>query len=460
MKKTFAISILKKDVLMEDFSNVYEAIRCFSEDKEKLIEARNTWEVFFTGYDDDPREIRDIPEIVNWIEQSVEAGIPWFYFMSTKGQAMGLRTFLVCGGADHDLKYPERYFFDQDKIFPFIKKNLNNLADFVEEYDIPNEIGCAATDEIMDFINQLLNGTENEAKPAQEVNSDKMHNEALLRIEMLENLFGLNPNVRKYFKDGNLYYSYLTGGGYICSIDTINYKKHYADTVNSFEEQTASLVYHVIEHENTISLLYVSNDFEKWESERPASSGIKACVIDMNTLKGEFGYIKIDVLQGALYRKDSILYPSSPAEEYDESSVIDSEIVERLEILKNAGIQTDLDITKVYIQEGELCCSLLKLIMGIPVGLINRISSTPTYAKLLELLSEKTEKTLYFLMGSTGTKIAFLYLSNDPSDWEGEKLALEKKKPYAIVFDLEEMTAKIQQIKYDIINGGPIFLCD
>ena len=77
------VPIPKMDVLMEDFSNIEELIGNIASDRAQLLEARNTWEVFFRGYDDDPREIPDIPEVVNWVEQSVEEGIPWFYFMKS-----------------------------------------------------------------------------------------------------------------------------------------------------------------------------------------------------------------------------------------------------------------------------------------------------------------------------------------------------------------------------------------
>ncbi len=65
---------------------------------------------------------------------------------------------------------------------------------------------------------------------------------------------------------------------------------------------------------------------------------------------------------------------------------------------------------------------------------------------------------LYFLMDSTENKLAFLYVSEDESEWEYEKLALEKGKPNALVVELDEMTAGVKQIRYKVVNGGPIFV--
>lgn len=450
------IPIMKDDILFEDFSNINKVIQTLAEDKGHLLQARNTWEVYFEGYDEDPREVPDIPEIVNWIKQSVEEGIPWFYFMSTSGQAPGLSTFLVSIGAEHDPNYPERYFMDRDKILPFIEKNLKNMEDFAEQYDIPDTDICAATDAIMEFVQKLLLGEKAEPAPAKEVNRRKMISEAHNRIQMLEELFDLNPKVGKYFQGGRLYYSYLTCGGIIGSIDSIDYDKRYADAVKMFENQTNALVYHAIEYKNTLSLLYVSNDYDEWESERPTSAGIKSCIIDIETMKGKYGYIKIDINNGALYRRDSTVYSSLlPNKQSDTPDPVSAEIVERLEILKNAGIETDLDITRIYTSEREICCSFPKVIMGMPIGLINRVSTTP-YEELLEYIEDRISQKVYFVIGSIEKKIAFLLLSDNPSDWENEKLQLEKMRPYALVFDINERSAKVQQINFRILNGGPV----
>ena len=37
-------------------------------------------------------------------------------------------------------------------------------------------------------------------------------------------------------------------------------------------------------------------------------------------------------------------------------------------------------------------------------------------------------------------------------------MTLEKGKPFAVVVDLDEMTAEVKQIDYKMVNGGPIFV--
>ena len=76
MEDICMVAIQKEDVWMEDFTNANTLIRSIASNRQQLLAMRNRWEVFFLGYDDDPREIPDIPEVVNWIERSVEVGIP------------------------------------------------------------------------------------------------------------------------------------------------------------------------------------------------------------------------------------------------------------------------------------------------------------------------------------------------------------------------------------------------
>ena len=259
--------------------------------------------------------------------------------------------------------------------------------------------------------------------------------------------------------EGKLYYSYITGG-FLGSIDTINYDKRYAEVVKAFEEQTSYLVYHVIERGNTISLLFVSDDYNHWLEERPTASGVMAQVVDMDTYENELGFIRVYTNQGALYRSNDTVYSSMPGSDAHVNglSALDTEIAERLEILKNAGLMSDFDITKVYIREGEICCSLLRSVLGTAVGVVNRISSSPQNMQLLEMIQEQVPMKLYFLLDSTQNKLAFLYVSEDESNWEYEKLALEKGRPLAVVVDLDEMTAGVKQIRYEMVNGGPIFV--
>ncbi|HEL2735056.1 TPA: hypothetical protein ACGOVQ_002216 [Streptococcus suis] len=141
--------------------------------------------------------------------------------------------------------------------------------------------------------------------------------EALYRLQQIEERFQgrMNPNIRKYFDEGKLYYSYITGNGFIGSIDTISYDPNYERVVKEFEEKRNKLVYHVIETGGTIALLYVSlpssdlsgEELEcEWEEERLAEdNSLLVYVFNFEEPSfSETGYITIDIFadSGALVR--------------------------------------------------------------------------------------------------------------------------------------------------------------
>lgn len=139
--------------------------------------------------------------------------------------------------------------------------------------------------------------------------------EAINRINTLIEKCKLNPNVMKYFNEDKVYYSYLTAGGFMGSIDTISYDKNYEKAVKDFETKHPDcLVYHAIEsitaHGKLLSLLYVGDDNEEWETERlDSNNNIMSYVFNLdNPDLSEFGYIAIDgfMKSGALVRADVI----------------------------------------------------------------------------------------------------------------------------------------------------------
>lgn len=202
MGNVYMVPIQKIDVLMEDFSNIKKLIESIASDRQQLLEARNTWEIMFEGYDDDPREISDIPEIINWVDQSIEEGIPWFYFMRDPKESLSFLAIMCCYGT-RDPECMERVYFEKERILPFIKKNLDNLTDFAEQYDIPDEVGCAATDVMMNYITAVISGDMDQNEPDTAAIREKLSKEATERLITLEKLFGLNSKVRKYFEEGN-----------------------------------------------------------------------------------------------------------------------------------------------------------------------------------------------------------------------------------------------------------------
>ena len=64
----------------------------------------------------------------------------------------------------------------------------------------------------------------------------------------------------------------MTAGGFMPSVDTIDYDPSYAEAVKSFEKKYGYLVYHALEWDTimgkSLSLLYVGDNEDDWAIEK------------------------------------------------------------------------------------------------------------------------------------------------------------------------------------------------
>ena len=130
---------------------------------------------------------------------------------------------------------------------------------------------------------------------------EKMKKTAVENIEKLISKLGLNPNVKKYFEEGKIYYSYLTAGGWMGSIDDIEYDKRYPIIIAECERAHNCLVYHAVESGDLLSLLFVTPR----HANRLQGNTIVAYVYNLKAPEmPDCGEIWLTSLHGALVRTD------------------------------------------------------------------------------------------------------------------------------------------------------------
>ncbi|WP_066499817.1 DUF4365 domain-containing protein [Abyssisolibacter fermentans] len=154
------ISILKDDIDSLSFIRIDELISQFTKNYETLLKLRSTMDIFFTDYDNDEREIFQIPEVVKWLKYSVEHGIPWFYFLGYQEKSNGLDLLLhaCCGNYDikrHDKNY--ELIYSSDDIKAFFRVNYKNLNNFTEKYQIDESINNEISKGIGNYIKREFN---------------------------------------------------------------------------------------------------------------------------------------------------------------------------------------------------------------------------------------------------------------------------------------------------------------
>lgn len=137
--------------------------------------------------------------------------------------------------------------------------------------------------------------------------TNEMYAEGQRRMDSLVEMYGLNPNLSKYLKEGKVYYSYVTGGGMIGSVDAITYDPRYERIVKDFEEEIGGYVYHCIETGNMLTLLYVGSEPSEWEwsfGREKTAQGVMirtlACVHNLEDACSEIGDVLLAAGQDVL----------------------------------------------------------------------------------------------------------------------------------------------------------------
>ncbi len=149
------ICIPKEDIEGKKFDYISSILKKITKNKEMMLQSRSTIDIFFPEYDNDCREIFDIPEIMEWLYNSIEFGIPWFYFLAHKEKNAGLKLLLESYAMIGKIIRKENGFLveiDSDGFAKFFDKNFINLNRFTEQNRIPIEINKEVSEGIFDFF--------------------------------------------------------------------------------------------------------------------------------------------------------------------------------------------------------------------------------------------------------------------------------------------------------------------
>jgi hypothetical protein len=148
--RSFAIPLQEiSQCSMEYISNLISRL---SKTKEQTLANRGKLEVFFPGYDSDPREIYEIPEIRKWFNASIDHGIPWFYFLDTRGHGISIKLllFCTCNVTLQEIQGNRLVLnTNPEERAKWLMRNYENLNVFTEAHGIPLTINKERCDAVM-----------------------------------------------------------------------------------------------------------------------------------------------------------------------------------------------------------------------------------------------------------------------------------------------------------------------
>ncbi len=153
----------KKGVEELDFKPLEQLLKQLTRTKKSSVQNRNKTFVGFWGYDEDPREIYEIPEIRKWYSHGLEMGFPWFYLLTTTGYGMAIMTFLLCCAnfeiVKKDAQITAFRFVDFEDINSWMCKNLINLNRFTENLGLSDDVNAMISEDVLNLVKQYLDGT-------------------------------------------------------------------------------------------------------------------------------------------------------------------------------------------------------------------------------------------------------------------------------------------------------------
>ena len=164
-----AFAIPKEEVVNLSFGYISSLLTRLSKTHDMLVGNRNSMEIYFPGYDDDDRELPQIPEVRAWVQRSLEVGVPWFYFLSTEAGIIGLRTLFFCACEITYIRLEgDRYRVEVpfEERMKWLDINFCNMNDFMNGKGLSMELNV----EISDNINRaLMNFLQEDGLPDEDV---------------------------------------------------------------------------------------------------------------------------------------------------------------------------------------------------------------------------------------------------------------------------------------------------
>jgi hypothetical protein len=158
----FTIGIDKTAIEALDFSMIRDFIAERDFNEILLYEASGRLDIFFSGYDNDRREIFEIPEIQEWIKASmIEEKIPWFFFLSTAPSSQSIKALALCFSAEPVKGKDGKTKFQpvQKNLQDFALINFSNMNDFMNEHKLTESMNIEISNRLNAYFEASFAGS-------------------------------------------------------------------------------------------------------------------------------------------------------------------------------------------------------------------------------------------------------------------------------------------------------------
>lgn len=160
-KITLVVS--KEEIEEIDMSGILDLMERHFRTNSLLISNRNKVQLWFLGYDEDPRELYEIQEVRNWFLHSIKRGIPWFYILDETEESLSLPIFMFasCGTQVYTRSDGAKgaMISNYSEISRWVHNNFESLNKFADEKQLPEWILEDVSNRLSDSVKKLISAT-------------------------------------------------------------------------------------------------------------------------------------------------------------------------------------------------------------------------------------------------------------------------------------------------------------
>ena len=121
----------------------------FLKDREYVIKGRGKIAISFSGYDDDPRELYEIPEVRKYVS-ALDTAFPYlFYFCFLSYPTIRVFTMCTCKVK----KVPGGETLDQNDFQNFLVYHFRYLNELCATYNLGDAVADQVTDDVLMYLN-------------------------------------------------------------------------------------------------------------------------------------------------------------------------------------------------------------------------------------------------------------------------------------------------------------------
>lgn len=145
----------RQDIEKKGYENLLLGIERLFVSPEIIKEIKEKVDILINGYNDDPRELRDIPEVRIWVKNVFKGINGWAYFLVKRKPAQFLQVMQLCNMKFTpfiDKEGRKQLEIDLVSGIPFLEKMYADLNEFTEKNNIPIEINKEVSENLVTFL--------------------------------------------------------------------------------------------------------------------------------------------------------------------------------------------------------------------------------------------------------------------------------------------------------------------